>query len=104
MLQEYFKGKSEDNKNNISPWWQPAVAMVLRLSVWIAGPIIIALYLGNWLDNKYNSAPKLLLLCIAIAFITSMIGLVKNTIVEYRKISELSKQDKSEPKDKKIVN
>jgi hypothetical protein len=88
---------AEDKK--IEPaWWQPAVMMVSRLSVWIAAPIIIALYLGKWLDQRYDSEPKLLLLCIGIAFITSMIGLIKNTISEAKKISQLSKVGKDKNK------
>lgn len=78
-------------KNNQAAWWQPAVTMCLHLSAWIAAPIIIALYLGKWLDQKYDSEPKLLLVCIGLAFIISMTGLIKNTIAESKKISELSK-------------
>lgn len=72
-------------------WWQPAIAMFLKLSVWIAGPIIIALYLGKWLDKKFDLAPWLFLSCIGLAFIISMFGLVKNTTEELKK---LEKKDK----------
>lgn len=73
--------------------------IVSRLSAWIAAPIIIALYLGKWLDNKYDSAPKLLLLCIGVAFIASMTGLIKNTIAESKKISELGKNGQPDNKE-----
>ncbi|OIP81755.1 MAG: hypothetical protein AUK20_00155 [Parcubacteria group bacterium CG2_30_45_37] len=69
-------------------WWQPAILMFFRLSVWIAVPIIIALFVGKWLDKKYQSEPWLFLLSIGLAFIVSLSGLIKNTIAEYKKIEE----------------
>jgi len=75
-------------KNSQIVWWQPAMIMFLKLSVWIAAPIIIALYLGKWLDKKYNSEPWLFLICIGVAFAISMIGLVTNTIKEFKKIDK----------------
>ena len=77
-------------KNNQTAWWQPAIIMFLKLSVWIAAPIILALYLGKWLDKKYNSEPWLFLICIGIAFTISIIGLVINTIRELKKIDKKS--------------
>jgi F0F1-type ATP synthase assembly protein I len=87
----YFLKNMADNdlkKNSQIVWWQPAMIMFLKLSVWIAAPIIIALYLGKWLDKKYNSEPWLFLICIGVAFAISMIGLVTNTIKEFKKIDK----------------
>ena len=81
-------------KNNQIVWWQPAVMMFAKLSGWIAAPIIIALYFGKWLDKKYDSAPKLLLASIGVAFFISMVGLVKETVREYKKIDHLGKEEK----------
>ena len=89
-----FNYMEDGNKQNQAVWWQPAVMMFAKLSGWIAAPIIIALYLGKWLDKKYDSAPRLLMICIAIAFFTSMIGLVKETVKEYKKIDYLGKEKK----------
>ncbi|MEI6596664.1 MAG: AtpZ/AtpI family protein [bacterium] len=80
--------ENELKKSNQPAWWQPAIIMFLKLSVWIAAPIIIALYLGEWLDKKYNSEPWLFLVCIGIAFTISIIGLVINTIRELKKIDK----------------
>ena len=75
-------------------WWQPAIMMFLRLSVWIAVPVIIALYLGKWLDRKYQTDPWLFLGSIGVAFLISMIGLIRNTIAEYKKIEQDSQEKK----------
>src|SRR3989338_4206553 len=69
-------------------WWQPAIIMFLKLSAWIAVPVIIALYVGKWLDEKYRTDPWLFLACIGAAFLISMFGLVKSTLAEYKKIEQ----------------
>jgi len=86
--------KTVDGKKQTA-WWQPAITMFLKLSVWIAAPVIIGLFIGNWLDGKYQTAPWLFLLSIGTAFIISIIGLVKNTTAELKKIEE---QGKASPK------
>jgi len=86
--------KKEEGREMNRAWWQPAIAMFLRLSVWIAAPIIIALYLGKWLDKRYDTAPWLFLSCIGLAFIISIFGLIKNTLKEFKK---LEKDGKNKP-------
>ena len=81
-------------KNNQAAWWQPAIVMFLKLSGWIATPIIIALYLGKWLDKRYDSAPRLLIISIGLAFFISMAGLTKEAVREYKKIDKLGKENK----------
>jgi F0F1-type ATP synthase assembly protein I len=77
-------------------WWQPAIIMFLKLSVWIAAPVIIALYFGKWLDKKFNTAPWLFLFCMGAAFLISMVGLIKNTLAEYKKIEQTGQAEKEE--------
>ncbi|MFH1583038.1 MAG: AtpZ/AtpI family protein [Candidatus Falkowbacteria bacterium] len=86
------------DEQNQAAWWHPAVMMFAKLSGWIAAPVIIALYLGKWLDKRYDSAPWLLLGCIGVAFFVSMIGLVKETVREYKKIDHLGKSGKTDKK------
>lgn len=88
------------SKNNQAAWWQPAITMFVKLSGWIAAPVVIALYLGRWLDKKYDSAPRLLMVCIGVAFFVSMVGLVKESVREYKKIDQLGKEAKPDKKNK----
>lgn len=96
MADQINQEKKKLAKPNQAAWWQPAIIMFLKLSAWIATPIIIALFLGKWLDKKYNTAPWLFLLCIGIAFFISMIGLIKNTLAEYKKIEQTGQAKKEE--------
>ena len=85
----------EDKNNRETVWWRPAIAMFLKLSVWIAAPIIIALYLGEWLDKKYGTEPWLFLICIGAAFAVSISGLIRSTAQEFKKFeAESKKKDK----------
>ncbi|PWB38491.1 MAG: hypothetical protein C3F02_04010 [Parcubacteria group bacterium] len=42
---------------------------------WIAFPVIAALFVGRWLDSRYDSAPLYFLSLTVFAFIISSIGL-----------------------------
>ena len=79
----------EDNKNN--QWWQEGVALFINVVGWIAFPVIAALYIGDYLDARYGKENVYLLICIAIAFGITMIGLLKNTKSYIKKIEKESK-------------
>ena len=80
------------------PWWQPGVILFSRLSGWIVGPVLIGVFLGKWLDKKYNTAPWLFLLTVGSAFILSMIGMVREAMKEMKRIDEESKKNKDSKK------
>lgn len=68
--------------------WSLALRVMANLSGWIAFPVIIALFLGRWLDRKFNSEPWLFLATIGVAFLISMCGLVINALKEFKKIEK----------------
>ena len=67
--------------------WILALKVFSRLSAWLAFPIVIGVFLGEWLDNQYNSSPKYFLIVIGLSFLVSIFGLAKNTLKEYKKLS-----------------
>ena len=75
-------------------WWQPSLVLFGKLSGWIGGPIIAALFLGKWLDKKYSTEPKLFLLCVGVAFFVSTFGIIKDTLVVMKKIEDDAKKEK----------
>ncbi len=89
-------GSIESSKNSKSNgnWWQPAVAMFARMSGWIVAPVLIATFLGNWLDRKYSTAPWMLIGTVGAAFVISMIGLIMEATKEYKKIVNGGKKKK----------
>jgi F0F1-type ATP synthase assembly protein I len=77
----------DKNKN----WWKPGLTIFLKVSGSIAIPIVIALYLGKYLDTRFNTAPWIFLGLTAIAFAVSLISLWKN-LTSY--IRNLEKEEK----------
>lgn len=75
-------------------WYQEAVSVFTKISVWIAGPIIIALFIGDWLDHKYLTDAKYTLICVGIAFIISNIGLVLEVLAYNKKIKKINPTNK----------
>jgi F0F1-type ATP synthase assembly protein I len=77
-------------------WWQPAVNLFLKISGWIAVPVIMATFLGNWLDEKFGTKPWLFLATVFVAFTSSMIAIIRFTMKEYKKIEDDSKKKNKE--------
>ena len=75
-------------ENNKSAWWQPAVFMFLRLSVWIATPVLLAVFFGKWLDKILGTEPWLFLVLVGTAFLASMFILAREVTKEYNKIED----------------
>lgn len=77
-------------------WWQKPLSLFIKLSGWIAFPVVAAVLLGGWLDEIYGTKPWLLLLSIGVAFVLSMFGIVKDTLNYIKSIDkDLKKQDKN---------
>jgi len=71
--------------------WQPALTIFAEVTGWIVAPVIIALFLGKYLDEKYHTEPWLFLGLTAMAFVISCIGIV---IVAGRYIRQIERENK----------
>ena len=92
--------KMPENNKESQVWWGPAVAIFSEVAGWIAGPIIAALFIGKWLDQKYHTSPWLFLLSMGLAFFISSFGIIKITLNYIKNIEREAKQAK-ELKEKK---
>jgi len=68
--------------------WDLALKVMANVSGWIAFPVIIGLFLGRWLDNKFGTAPWLFLGTIGVSFTVSMYGLVINALKEFKLVEK----------------
>lgn len=84
------------NDKNDKDWWRPAVNMFANISGWVAGPIVIALFLGKYLDNKYgNGGQWYFIVLTGFAFLVSIAGIwriLKKYIDGINAEAELKKQ------------
>lgn len=83
-------------------FWEPAIQIFASVSVWIAGPIIVALFVGKWLDKKYESEPWLFLASIGSAFIISSYGIVRLTMNYLKKLDKELQEQKQQEQDKQL--
>jgi len=67
----------EIQNNSKGPWWKPGVEIFTQVSGWIAGPIILALILGKYLDARFATKPWIFLSLTGLAFLVSSFGIVK---------------------------
>lgn len=80
---------NKDNKDN-KDWWKPAIKLFSVLTGWIVVPVIIALFLGKYLDKRYGTEPWIFVALIIIAFLTSMLKIAM-TAKQYMK--DLAKEE-----------
>lgn len=80
----------EEQKPN-RPWWQPGLQLFLRLSSWIAGPVLIAVFVGKFLDQKYRTEPWLFLGSVGVAFVISTVAIV---VVGMREMGKIEKESR----------
>lgn len=54
--------------------------LFFQLWGWLIGPLIIFLFLGRWLDEKYGTNPWLFFLCVGLAFGATIFGILMETL------------------------
>ena len=77
-----------------------ALRIMANISGWIAFPVIIGLFVGKWLDNKYGTEPWLFLITIGVCFTVSIIGLATMALQEFKKIEQEARKSKTEAEQK----
>jgi F0F1-type ATP synthase assembly protein I len=75
-------------QSNKKAWWRDALVIFARVSIWIAIPIVCALFIGKALDAHYHTKPWLFLVSMALGFITSLVGIYRTMIKEVKKIDK----------------
>ncbi len=80
------------NKKNKTPWWRDGVIIFVKVSSYIAIPIVIASIVGNKLDQKYNSGNLLFLTFIGFAFISTIYLIWKEMKIYKKKIDKEESQ------------
>jgi hypothetical protein len=95
-----IKGQSDKDKNY---WLSFSLRVFAESTGWIAIPVIGALYLGRYLDNKQNSGSLYFFSLTALAFIISCIGLAKIGI-KYMAMLDQGKEQKKDNESSKQSN
>lgn len=90
----------KDGKNY---WWQMGLKMFAESSGWIAFPVVGALFLGRWLDNRCDSQPIFFLSLTGLAFVISTVGIIMVGL-KYIKLMEKDKTNYKQDNKKRLKN
>jgi uncharacterized membrane protein YfcA len=71
-----------------APWWRDGLIIFAKVSAYIAIPVIIASYIGKYLDQRYNTGNLLFLFLILIAFLTTIYMIWKEMKIYKKKIDD----------------
>lgn len=74
--------------------------LLSNITAWIVGPVIIGIFVGRWLDQKFNTEPWLFLISVGVCFLVSMFGLVNNALKEFKIIEDEFNKNKEKSKNK----
>lgn len=84
-------------KKEKKAWWQPAMEIFVQISGWIVFPLLIAIFAGQWLEERYGNQ-WYYIGAVAIAFVITNIGLIKTAMKEAQKIQKISDINKEKEK------
>ena len=80
----------ENNKKN---YWREPLISFARISGWIVAPIVIALFLGKYLDGKFSTTPWIFLGLTGLSFVISMYGILKELKLYIKSTDQNKKED-----------
>ena len=75
------------------PYFRDALIAFGRMSGWVAGPVVFALFLGKWLDRVYGTEPYLFIAVIGFGFFVSVFGILRETKRYIRTVEEKDKKN-----------
>ena len=91
-LSLFFRMDNKEKTKIEAPWWRDGVIIFARVSAYIALPIIMASYIGKYLDQKYDTGNLLFLVLIIVAFLSTIYLIWKEMKIYKRK---MDKEDKN---------
>ena len=83
-----------NNQKNNTPWWRDGVIIFIKVSSYIVGPILLASFIGNFLDNKNNTGNLYFYISIAIAFLSTIYLIWKELKIYKKKIENQENKQK----------
>lgn len=84
------------NKDIEKPWWRDGVLIFTKVSAYIAVPIILASYVGKFLDKKYNTGSFMFFGLLAIAFLSTIYLIWKEMKIYKKKLEKEGKTARSD--------
>jgi F0F1-type ATP synthase assembly protein I len=87
----------------VKAWWETSLRLFVGISGWIVFPILGGVYLGHWLDWKFNSEPWLYIITVGVAFIITNVGIIRKSLSAMNEIAAEAKKEREEQEAKKSL-
>jgi len=65
-----------------------------QVTAWVAFPVVIALFIGRWLDRQFNTEPWIFLGLTFFAFLVSIIAIINYANIYLKNIEAENKLNK----------
>lgn len=72
------------------------IGLLFNTTAWIVAPVLFGIFVGKYLDEKFQTEPWLFLMSIGVCFTISMFGLIQMALKEFKKIEEGSQKNEKE--------
>ena len=76
-----------------APWWQPGLILFYKLSGLVAGPILLAIFVGKSLDKFFGTDPWIFLGLTVVALVASTFAIIYTYMREIKKIEDSAAAD-----------
>jgi F0F1-type ATP synthase assembly protein I len=74
-------------------WWREGLLLFMQMSGWIFVPVVFGLFLGRWLDRRFETEPWLFLGTTGLAFIISIVGMIGEARKAMNKMDTIDKRE-----------
>jgi len=89
---------NEEKKGfNNSSWWKPGIEILGQVSTWIVVPIVLALFFGKMLDNRFGTRPIIFLVFAGIGFLVTCFGMYKVVKNYLKKLEDIRPDQSRDP-------
>ncbi len=82
-----------NSEKNKFPWWRDGVIVFVKVSSYIAMPIVIASIVGKYLDERYESGNLIFFIMIGLAFISTIYLIWKEMKIYKKKVEKEEKKN-----------
>ena len=68
--------------------WHDSLTVFARISGWVVAPIVVSLFVGKYLDTRFDTTPMIFIATTAFAFLASCFGIYREATCYMKNFEE----------------